>query len=94
MVRKVKSFTHPYEVRGGLGPWLRALFPDCQYRYATAEFGTYSPLRVIAALADELGWHDDLGTDSPQHRSRRKLADTFVSRSRSCARKHYTRVLR
>jgi predicted deacylase len=82
-VAKVKSFTHPYEVRGAFGPWLRALFPNCRYRYATAEFGTYSPLRVISALADELRWHAELGFDSPQHRSRRKLADTFVPRSRS-----------
>jgi hypothetical protein len=83
MVRKVKSFTQPYELRGGFGPWLCALFPDCNYRYATAEFGTYSPLRVIGALADEMRWHGELSTDSPQHGSRRKLADTFVPRSRS-----------
>lgn len=83
MVRKMKSFTRAYEVRGGLGPWLRALFPDCRYRYATAEFGTYSPMRVIGALADELRWHGELGTASPQHPSRQRLADTFVPRSRS-----------
>jgi predicted deacylase len=82
MVRKVKSFTHPYELRGGFGPWLRALFPHCQYRYATAEFGTYSPLRVISALAEELRWHAELDIESPLHSSRQKLADMFVPRSR------------
>jgi predicted deacylase len=83
MVRKVKTFTHPYEIRGGFGPWLRALFPGCQYHFATAEFGTYSPLRVISALADELRWHGELGTEEPDHPSRCKLADTFVPPSRS-----------
>jgi hypothetical protein len=83
IVRQMKSFTKAYEVRGGFGPWLRALFPDCKYRYATAEFGTYSPMRVIRALADELHWHGELGTESPEHASRRRLTDTFVPRSRS-----------
>jgi predicted deacylase len=83
MVRKLKSFTRAYEIRGGFGPWLRALFPDAKYRYTTAEFGTYSPMRVIGALADELRWRSDLGTDPLARASRRRLADTFVPRSRS-----------
>jgi predicted deacylase len=83
MVRKLKSFTRAYEIRGGFGPWLRALFPDCKYRFATAEFGTYSPMRVIGALADELRWHGELGNQLPQHASRSRLADTFVPPSRS-----------
>jgi hypothetical protein len=82
-VKHVKSFTRAYEVRGGFGPWLRALFPACKYRYATAEFGTYSPMRVIGALADELRWHVELGADSHGHSSRRRLLETFVPRSRS-----------
>jgi hypothetical protein len=82
-VTRLKSFTRAYEVRGGFGPWLRALFPDCAYRYATAEFGTYSPMRVIGALADELRWHAELGTESQEHASRRRLAKAFVPRSRS-----------
>jgi predicted deacylase len=83
LVRKLKSFTRAYEVRGGFGPWLRALFPDSRYRYATAEFGTYSPMRVIGALADELRWHGEIGTQSTDHPSRQRLVDTFVPRSRS-----------
>jgi hypothetical protein len=83
MVRKIKTFTRAYEVRGGFGPWLRALFPDSKYRFATAEFGTYSPMRVIGALADELRWHGELVTDSRARASRRRLADTFVPPSRS-----------
>jgi hypothetical protein len=83
MVRKLKSFTQAYEVRGGFGPWLRALFPDCKYRYSTAEFGTYSPMRVIGALADELRWQGEVGANSAELPVRLRLADTFVPRSRS-----------
>jgi len=83
MVRKLKSFTQAYEVRGGFGPWLRALFPQCKYRYSTAEFGTYSPMRVIGALADELRWQTEIGPNSAELPARLRLADTFVPRSRS-----------
>ncbi|HEX4413408.1 MAG TPA: M14 family metallopeptidase [Lacipirellulaceae bacterium] len=82
-VTQVKSFTKSYEVRGGFGPWLRALFPNCDYRYATAEFGTYSAIRVISALAEESRWHSELGTNSIGHESRRRLAETFAPQSRS-----------
>ena len=82
-VTQVKSFTRSYEVRGGFGPWLRALFPQCEYRYATAEFGTYSAMRVIGALAEESRWHGELGDGAAEHTSRRRLAETFVPRSRS-----------
>jgi hypothetical protein len=83
MVTQVKSYTRAYEVRGGFGPWLRAMFPACEYRYATAEFGTYSPMRVIGALVDELRWHLELGDKTHGHASRRRLSETFVPRSRS-----------
>jgi hypothetical protein len=92
-VTQVKTFTKSYEVRGGFGPWLRALFPGCNYRYATAEFGTYSPMRVIGALADELRWHMELDAPDPEHKSRRHLAETFVPRSRSWRTKTLTTAL-
>jgi hypothetical protein len=71
-----------YRIRGGFGTWLKAQFPHCHYQFATAEFGTYSPLRVIRALADELHWHSRLGTQFPDHWARRRLAETFVPRDR------------
>jgi hypothetical protein len=61
---------------------LRASLPQCRYRFATAEFGTYSPARVIQELVRELSWHSQLGAQSADHWSRRRLADTFVPRSR------------
>jgi hypothetical protein len=42
-----------YEIRGGLGRWLEQLFADIQYDTLLAEFGTWSSLRVIAAMRFE-----------------------------------------
>jgi hypothetical protein len=42
-----------YVTRGSLGQWCRALFPDRDYTYFCAEFGTYPPLQVISGLRAE-----------------------------------------
>lgn len=70
-----------YEVRGGFGPWLQSLLPQCEYHYATAEFGTYSAARVIRTLAEENRWTRMEPTLSPQHWSRLRLAEAFAPRS-------------
>jgi predicted deacylase len=70
-----------YQIRGGFGSWLQARFPQARYRFATAEFGTYSPLRVVRALADELHFHAQAGTRFANHPARQRLTDTFVPRS-------------
>jgi hypothetical protein len=67
-----------YEIRGGFGSWLRSRFPQCSYRFATAEFGTYSPTRVIRALTDELHWHSHVGPTEPGHWARHALAEAFA----------------
>jgi hypothetical protein len=77
-VKQTTSTGNSYPVRGGFGPWLQSLLPKCQYRYAVAEFGTYSPRRVIQALAEELYWHLKLGGLARDHWSRQRLAATFV----------------
>lgn len=77
-VKESVSSDRSYVVRGGFGPWLQARFATCRYRYAVAEFGTYSPRRVMQALAEELRWHLRLGATAPDHWSRRQLADAFV----------------
>lgn len=68
----------PYEIRGGLGSWLRAQFPNCRYRFATAEFGTYHPIRVLQALTNELHWHEKLGLSHPHHWARQQLTEVFA----------------
>ena len=79
-VKEAVSNTRSYAIRGGFGQWLQARFPECRYRYAVAEFGTYSPRRVTQAMAEELRWHQQLGAREPEHWSRRQLADVFVPR--------------
>jgi hypothetical protein len=42
-----------YQSRGDLAAWCRATFADRNYEVLCAEFGTYAPLRVLAALRAE-----------------------------------------
>jgi hypothetical protein len=77
-VKEAKSVGRSYEIRGGFGSWLQHKFPSCRYRFATAEFGTYSPMRVIRALTEELYWHSILGHDQPDHWARRALTEAFA----------------
>jgi predicted deacylase len=77
-VKETSGARKSYEIRGGFGSWLRQKFPDCKYRFATAEFGTYSAMRVMRALTDELHWHMQLGHKHPEHWARRALAEAFA----------------
>jgi hypothetical protein len=77
-VKESSSAGKSYQIRGGFGSWLRQKFPHCQYRFATAEFGTYSAMRVIRALTDELHWHTQLGHSQPDHWARRALTEAFA----------------
>jgi hypothetical protein len=77
-VKETVASANSYAIRGGFGPWLQARFPNCAYRYAVAEFGTYSPRRVMQALAEELRWNARLGTQAADHWSRRRLQEAFV----------------
>jgi hypothetical protein len=79
-VKEASSKGKSYEIRGGFGSWLRARFPGCRYRFATAEFGTYSPMRVIQSLINELHWHTRLGHSQPDHWARRGLTEAFAPR--------------
>jgi predicted deacylase len=79
-VKEASSQGKSYEIRGGFGSWLQARFPNCRYRFATAEFGTYAPMRVIQALTNELHWHTQLGHAEPNHWARRALTEAFAPR--------------
>lgn len=67
-----------YQVQGSFGPWLQAMFPGCQYRYATAEFGTYRPLQMLRCLADENRWTRAIEDLPPTHWSRLRLSEAFA----------------
>lgn len=81
-VKEPATATGAYQVRGGFGRWLKSHLPNCDYRFATAEFGTYSPARVIQALVRELGSNAHLGSQSADHWTRRQLSEVFVPRSK------------
>ena len=42
-----------YKVRGGISQWCKSKFPSCRYDFLTAEFGTYSAIKIIKALRAE-----------------------------------------
>jgi predicted deacylase len=81
-VKESRNSDRNYQIRGGFGSWLRAKFPNSRYRFATAEFGTYSAMRVIRALTDELRWHAELGHNEPNHWARRALTEAFAPRDK------------
>jgi hypothetical protein len=81
-VKESRSPGRSYQIRGGFGSWLRHRFPNCCYRFATAEFGTYSAMRVIRALTDELHWHAMLGHEQPHHWARRALTEAFAPQNK------------
>ena len=57
-----------YQTRGSLGQWCKATFPDRDYTYLCAEFGTYPPLKVIGGLRAENQAHFWDSPDSPRTR--------------------------
>jgi hypothetical protein len=67
-----------YEARGGFGRWCvsRALAPH--YLFAYAEFGTYSPIQMLAGLRAENQAHHWGTSDSPDtRRAKARLKELF-----------------
>lgn len=72
-----------YRTRGGLGTWCAALFPDRRYRVLCAEFGTYRPLTVLAALRAENQAHYWGERDAPATRAAKaRLVEAFAPADR------------
>ncbi len=71
-----------YVAAGAMGTWLRSRFKDRNYRFVTAEFGTYSPLRVLAALRRENQVHlYNSPTDRIYKQAKRELLECFCPQS-------------
>ncbi|OUL21688.1 hypothetical protein BV372_31405 [Nostoc sp. T09] len=68
-----------YTFRGGLGSWCKARFPQCNYKFLTAEFGTYPIIDVVEALRAENRAHF---FSPPNHPSkdwtRQRLMEVFA----------------
>lgn len=70
-----------YPTRGGIGPWCAARFPGVAYNYLCAEFGTYSPLQMLAGLRAENQAHH-WGRASHLRAAKRRLKELFCPASR------------
>jgi hypothetical protein len=71
-----------YQARGDLAAWCRATFPDRSYELLCAEFGTYPPLHVLAALRAENQAHFWGRPDQPMTLwAKRQLLEAFVPKS-------------
>ncbi len=71
-----------YVVSGGMGAWLQNKFNDRQYYFAGAEFGTYSPVRVLGALRAENRAHHYASPDSDLYKkAKAELLECFCPAS-------------
>lgn len=67
-----------YQTRGGLGPWCIANAGIPDYLFACAEFGTYSPLHVLAGLrAENREQHWGQPGSASYVRAKEKLRELF-----------------
>ena len=70
-----------YPARGVMGAWLRDHLADRDYRFAGAEFGTHSILRVLSALRAENRAHHYSRPGEPAYeRAKRELVECFCPR--------------
>ena len=68
-----------YTIRGGLGTWCKATFPQVDYDVLCAEFGTEGPLTVAAAMSREnRAWHYAPREGAAADRERRRFRRVFV----------------
>jgi hypothetical protein len=66
-----------YRTRGGLGTWCQSQFIDRSYSFLCAEFGTYGPLAVMAALRYENQAHF-WGRPRDTRLAKRRLMEAFA----------------
>jgi hypothetical protein len=79
VVEAYKGRKVTYLFRGGLGTWCKAKFPQCNYRFLTAEFGTYLVISVVEALRAENRAHFFAPPNHPSRDwTRQRLMEVFV----------------
>lgn len=74
-----------YRIHGMFGDWMQTHFrsQSVDYRFVGAEFGTYSVLRVLAALRRENQAHHYLKADHPAYvAAKAELLECFCPRAR------------
>lgn len=84
----------PYAARGVMGAWLARQAGVRRYRFACLEFGTYAPLRVLAALrAENRAHHHSAPGAAAYERAKRELVECFCPAPRLWRRKALGRAL-
>ena len=84
----------PYAARGVMGASLARHAGPRDYRFACLEFGTYAPLRVLAALRAENRAHHHSAVDAPAYeRAKRELVECFCPAGGLWRRKALARAL-
>jgi hypothetical protein len=78
-----KSGTEPagYPTRGSFDRWCTARFGGRDYKFACAEFGTYPPVAVIAALRAENRAHHWGRAGEDYEWTKQRLVEVFAPRS-------------
>ena len=70
--------TKAYQANGAMGNWLTQCFGDRPYRFLTAEFGTYSALKMLASLrAENQAFHHSPFDSEVRARERLRLERCF-----------------
>lgn len=71
-----------YVTRGDIGQWCSARFPEVDYTYLCAEFGTYAPVHIVAGLRAENRAHHWSQPDEPDTiRAKSRLQELFCPQS-------------
>jgi len=71
-----------YRARGSFGRWCAARSRGRDYLYAAAEFGTYTPTKMLAGLRAENQAHHWGRADAPStERAKQRLVELFCPRS-------------
>lgn len=71
-----------YSARGSFGPWCVARSRERDYLFATAEFGTYAPTRVLAGLrAENQAQHWGGPESASTELAKRRLVELFCPNS-------------
>jgi len=71
-----------YAARGSIGQYSQWALKECRYHYFCAEFGTYSPMRVLAALrAENQAHHYGRQPGQSLEWPKRQVVETFCPAS-------------
>lgn len=78
VVETVATGETAYSPRGSWAQWCKAKFPQCTYRFLTAEFGTYSTIQIMEALRAENRAHFWGYPEVSYEWARARLKEVFV----------------